>query len=187
VSFAIITTLTAWLAGSEVRGQFGGGGGPDAPNSLEKPAFRDYVHERGGVRPAPRSGDQVVADVTIRGNSTVSTESVFQKLHTRKDRFYEFETVLADIRRLHELFEFATYELEERPDGVAVHFTVRERPTISQVHYHGNRGINDRDLAGRSGINAGDPLSEFSIESARRRLLDFYHDEGFNQATVTTV
>jgi outer membrane protein insertion porin family len=55
------------------------------------------------------------------------------------------------------------------------------------VHYHGNRAINDRDLAGRSGINAGDPLNEFSIESGRRRLLDYYHEEGFNQAVVATV
>ena len=89
--------------------------------------------------------------------------------------------------RQHELFEYATYELQERPDGIAVHFKVRERPAISVVHYHGNRAINDRDLAGRSGVNAGDPLNEFSIESGRRRLLDYYHEEGFNQAVVATV
>ena len=190
LSFAIITLFAALIGASDARGQLGGGpggGGGDPPGPQQKPAFRDYVHERGGVKPVRESGDAIVADVTISGNTSISTDRVFQKIQTRKDRFYEFETVLADIRRLHELFEYATYELQERPDGIAVHFKVRERPTISVVHYHGNRAINDRDLAGRSGVNAGDPLNEFSIESGRRRLLDYYHEEGFNQAVVATV
>ena len=190
LSFAIITLFAALIGASDARGQLGsgpGGGGGDPPGPQQKLPFRDHVHERGGVKPVRESGDAIVADVTISGNTSISTDRVFQKIQTRKDRFYEFETVLADIRRLHELFEYATYKLQERPDGIAVHFKVRERPTISVVHYHGNRAINDRDLAGRSGVNAGDPLNEFSIESGRRRLLDYYHEEGFNQAVVATV
>jgi len=187
---ASITLVAALIGGGDAFGQLGGGaggGGNDPPGPQQKPAFRDYVHERGGVKPVRETGEAIVADVTISGNSSISTDRVFQKLQTRKDRFYEFETVMADIRRLNEMFETVTYELKERPDGIAVHFKVRERPTISKVYYHGNRAINDRDLAGRSGVNAGDPLNEFSIESARRRLLDYYHDEGFNQAVVSTV
>jgi outer membrane protein insertion porin family len=188
----IVALAIALSTGNEVFAQFGGGGGPsgggaDAPGPQQRPAFRDFIHEHGGVRPAPQAGDKIVADVTLQGNATISTDKVFQKLKTKKDRFYEFETVLADIRRLHEIFEHATYKLEERPDGVVVHFTVRERPSITKVIYHGNRGINDRDLKGRSGVSVGDPLNEFSIESGRRRLLDYYREEGFNQATISTV
>lgn len=187
---AIFVLLTIVNLTSEGLAQFGGGGpgaGVDAPGMQQRPAFREYVHEHGGLRPVPQAGDKVVADVTITGNKTISTDTVYQKLKTKKDRFYEFETVLADIRRLHEMFEHATYKIEERPDGVAVHFTVRERPSITKVIYHGNRAINDRDLTGRSGVSVGDPLNEFSIESGRRRLLDYYREEGFNQATIATV
>lgn len=190
---AIIFVLAiTFCMGSRLFAQFGGGGGPggggaDAPGMQQRPAFRDFVNERGGVKPAPQAGDKIVADVTLSGNTTIGTDKVFQKLRTKKDRFYEFETVLADIRRLHEIFDHATYKLEERPDGIAVHFSVRERPSITKVIYHGNRAINDRDLKGRSGVSIGDPLNEFSIESGRRRLLDYYRDEGFNQATISTV
>lgn len=189
----IIVVLAATLCmGSRLFAQFGGGGGPggggaDAPGAQQRVPFREHINEHGGVRPTPQAGDKIVADVTLSGNKTTSTDKVFQKLRTKKDRFYEFETVLADIRRLHEIFDHATYKLEERPDGIAVHFTVRERPSITKVIYHGNRAINDRDLNGRSGVSVGDPLNEFSIESGRRRLLDYYRDEGFNQATISTV
>ncbi len=172
--------------GSPACAQFSAGG-TDAPGPQQRPAFRDYIHEHGGVRPTPQAGDRIVLDVTISGNRTISTDKVFQKLQTRKDRFYEFETVLADIRRLLEIFETATHRLEEYEHGVVVHFTVRERPSITQVVYHGNRAINDRDLKNRSGISVGDPLNQFSIESGRRRLIDYYREEGFNQVAVATV
>lgn len=174
---------------AQFGGGMGGGGGnmPDMGGFKDKPAFREIVQQKGGIKPKPKETDVIVQDVTVSGNSRISTDEVFQKLQTRKDRFYDFETVLADIRRLHELFEFATYELREVPGGIAVHFKVRERPSISRVVYHGNRAINERDLKGRSGVNEGDPLNEFSLESARRRLVDYYREEGFNQATVTTV
>jgi outer membrane protein insertion porin family len=174
---------------AQFGGGMGGGGGnmPDMGGFKDKPAFREIVQQKGGIKPKPKETDVIVQDVTVSGNSRISTDEVFQKLQTRKDRFYDFETVLADIRRLHELFEFATYELREVPGGIAVHFKVRERPSISRVVYHGNRAINERDLKGRSGVNEGDPLNEFSLESARRRLLDYYREEGFNQATVATV
>ena len=46
--------------------------------------------------------------------------------------------------------------------------------------------MNNRELKGRAGIEKGDPRSEFSIESARRRLIDYYKEEGFNQVAITS-
>ncbi len=182
------------FVGSACHAQMGGGGGgaggqggPAGPP--EKPAFRDFINERGGVKARRETGDKVVADVVVSGNSSVTTEKIFQQLQTRKDRFYDYETVLADIRRLNDMgaFEHVTYRLQEGPEGMLVRFEVRERPTISKVVFHGNRALNDRELKGRAGINAGDPMSEFSVESARRRLVDYYMEEGFNQVAVKTV
>ena len=186
LTFSIDTVARAQFGGGGAGGA-GGGAGPGGPP--EKPAFRDYVHERGGVRPRRETGDKVVVDVIVSGNKNVSTDKIFQQLQTRKDRFYDYETVLADIRRLNDMgsFEHVTYRLEEVEGGMSVRFEVRERPTISKVVYHGNRALNDRELSGRSGITPGDPMSEFSIESARRRLVDYYQEEGFNQASIQTV
>lgn len=192
-----ICLFLATSVGSVAHAQFGGGagGGAGGPGGAgpggppEKPAFRDYVHERGGVRPHRETGETVVVDVVVAGNTNVSTEKIFQQLQTRKDRFYDYETVLADIRRLNDMgsFEHVTYRLKEVPGGMSVRFEVRERPTISKVVFHGNRALNDRELNGRAGITAGDPMSEFSIESARRRLVDYYQEEGFNQVAIKTV
>jgi len=187
---------TLILPDSAVLAQFGGGGGAGGAGGggaqggpPEKPSFRDYIHERGGMRAHRETGDTVVVDVSVVGNVNVSTEKIFQQLQTRKDRFYDYETVLSDIRRLNDMgaFEHVTYKTKEVPGGMSVRYEVRERPTLTKVVFHGNRALNERELGSRAGIAAGDPMSEFSIESARRRLVDYYKEEGFNQVAIKTV
>lgn len=164
-----------------------GGGGAAAPAPDAKPKFREHVHSQDGLALRREKGDAVVLDVKVVGNSGVSIHKILQQLQTRKDRFYDYETVLGDVRRLNNMgsFDHVTFKLDEQPGGVAVTYLVHERPMITKVIFHGNRAINDRELKGRAGIEKSDPINEFSIESARRRLIDYYHEEGFNQATVS--
>lgn len=166
-------------------GAMGGGGGAAAAAS-EKPKFLDHIHTRDGLPVHREKGDAVVAEVVIVGNRAVGTYRILETLQTRKDRFYDYETVLGDVRRLNDLgsFDHVTFKVEELPQGIRVTFMVHERSIVSQVVFHGNRGLNNRELKGRAGISKGDPLSEFAIESARRRLIDYYREEGFNQVSV---
>ncbi len=188
-------------------GGMGGGGGAQAPDAVTKPKFRDHIHTHAGMTFRRERGDAVVASVRIVGNRTVSSADIYTELQTRKGRFYDNETVLADIRRLNDMgsFDQVTYEIQQvgpnttldedstplqKPGepltpSVVVTFYVHERPMVAGVVLHGNRGLNDREIANRSGVTKGDPLSEFSVESGRRRLLDYYHEEGFNQASIS--
>lgn len=163
-----------------------GGGGGAMPGPEAKPKFREHVHTTDGLPIRREKGDAVVLDVRVVGNQTVGMHLILQQLQTRKSRFYDYETVLGDVRRLNDMgsFDHVTFKIDERPTGVVVTYTVHERPTISKVIFHGNRAINERELRGRGGINAKDPLSEFAIESSRRRLIDYYREEGFNQVAI---
>lgn len=206
------TPASAQMGGGGMGGGGMGGGGAQAPAGPEKAKFRDHVHAREGLALRRERGDAIVASVRVRGNRTVETSKIAAELETRKGRFYDSETVLADVRRLNEMgsFEHVTFNITQIPAGqeanvesggeaidglsgnaentatgqVVVTFIVQERPMVTQVIYHGNRAMNDRELGGRAGITKGDPLSQFSIESGRRRLIDYYQDEGFNQATI---
>ncbi|GAA5510459.1 BamA/OMP85 family outer membrane protein [Novipirellula caenicola] len=178
------TLATAQMGGG---GGFGGGqGGASAPGPDTRPKFRDHVRSRDGLAIHREKGDAIVLDVTVRGNKAIGTHLIMQKIETRKDRFYDYETVLGDVRRLNDMgsFDHVTFKLDERPEGVAVTYFVHERPVITKVVFHGHRAFNNRELRNRAGVQANDPLSEFSVESARRRLIDYYLEEGFNQVAV---
>lgn len=166
----------------------GGGGGPQMPGGEEKPNFSEHIHSTDALMVRREKGGKMVASVRVTGNQTVSKYKISQALQTRKDRFYDYETVLGDVRRLRNMgaFDDVTIDVTESPAGMVVSFIVAERPTISEVVFHGNMQLNNRELSGRAGLASADPLSEFSIESARRRLLDYYHDEGFNSVSVAS-
>ena len=191
---AMLASPSQAQLGGAGGGGFGGsgagaGGGGQAPPGEQKPRFRDHIHARDGLPIRREKGDIVVAEVNVVGNKFISTNTILQQLHTRKGRFYDYETVLGDIRRLHDMgsFENPTFRHEKRADGMVVTFYVQERPVVRRVVYHGNRALNERELTGRSGIVANDPLNEFAVETGRRRLLDFYREEGFNQVAISAI
>jgi outer membrane protein insertion porin family len=186
--WALLMIITATPAWAQFGGGMGPGGGSPMPGQEEKPKFRDYIHNQDGLTIHREKGDAVVASVKVIGNQTISSHQIQQKLQTRQKRFYDYETVLGDVRRLNDLgsFDHVTFDIDEKKDGVHVTFSVHERPAVSKVVFHGNRGLNERELTGRAGIEAKDPLNEFSIESSRRRLMDYYREEGFNQVSITT-
>jgi outer membrane protein insertion porin family len=173
---------------SPAYGQMGGGG--DAPSGLEKPRFREHYMKQGGLNLHRESGDKVVRAIRIVGNRQIETERILQLLRTRVDGFYNEQTAIADVRRLYEFRAFNKVKQsveEDAQGGVVVTFIVEELPLISKVIFHGNKAMTDRELRGRAGIVKDDPLNASSIESTRRRLLDYYREEGFSQATIQTV
>jgi outer membrane protein insertion porin family len=173
LGFGYASPAAAQMGG--MGGGPGGSAGPAGPGPDEKPKFRDHVHSVDGLNIRREKGDAVVAYVNVVGNQRVATNKILQEIQTRKDRFYDYETVLSDVRRLNDMgaFDLVTFELDEQPGQVGVTYTVREREVITKVIMHGNRAMNERELRSRSGIEKNDPMSEFAIESARRRLLDY--------------
>lgn len=173
-------------------GMPGAGGGAGAPGPPQRAKFRDAIHETDGLTIGREEGDKIVLAVRLVGNRSVSPHLIHQKLQTRKDRFFDYETVLADVHRLIEMgsFDDVTFDIQETPadaaqPGVIVTFKVRERPVITEVIFFGNTRINDRELRGRAGLTKKDPLNPYAIESAQRRLIDYYHEEGFNRVAIS--
>ncbi|MEM9588526.1 MAG: POTRA domain-containing protein [Planctomycetota bacterium] len=186
---AVICVPAAAQFGSPGMGGGGQpGGGPQPQGTPDKPKFRDVIHQDRGFAVNRESGDAIVAGVRVKGNRSVETHTIMQQLKTKSGRFYDVETVFADIRRLTDLrkFDNVTYEAIPSEKGMFVTFIVRERPIVSELYFHGAQHMNRTELQGRAGIGPGDPISEFAIENARRRLIDYYREEGFNQVSIKT-
>lgn len=129
----------------------------------------------------------LVAEVRVTGNDATETSFVLAQLRTRRDREFDPEVVQADVRRLASTGRFRdvrTYT-QDVAGGVVVTFEVFERPTIRYVRYLGNKGISDKALFKQDGIEIGDPLNQFAIEEARRKVEEFYHSKGFAKTQVS--
>ncbi|QDT58830.1 Outer membrane protein assembly factor BamA precursor [Stieleria bergensis] len=186
----VLATLNSPAGNHSANAQMGGmnqnAGAPQGP--AERAKFSDYIHNDGGLPIVREQGDTVVLDVRVIGNRTVSTNKVLQSLQTRKGRFYSRDDLLSDIHRLNRMkaFDQVTFDTQETERGIVVTFKVHERKLISKIVFHGNQRLNDKEIAGRTGLAEGDPISEYTTESARRRLLDFYREKGFAQVSIVS-
>lgn len=186
VAFAGLATPAAAQMGG---GMGGGPSGAGVPNAIERPKFSDVFLENGGFARRELTEGKVVVDVVIEGNRAVDLRHIYEKIQTRKDRIFDNELVIQDVRRLRDMktFDNVRFSVDPHPDGVIVRFTVSELPLITSVLFHGNKALNERELQGRIGVRKGDALNTFAIENAKRRLVEFYREKGFNQATIETV
>lgn len=127
-----------------------------------------------------------VAQVRIVGNTTVSEQRVLAMLDTRVGRPFDDEIIQSDVRALaaSRLFRDVRTFRQDSPEGVVVTFEVFERNTIRYIRYVGNEDIRETVLSQQIGISEGEALDTYSVEEARRKLEEFYHERGFSAAHV---
>lgn len=194
LQFAMIFGFAAMMFNSLATvtyAQPGGGGGAGQAGlpAFEEPNFREKVWESGGPRIKPTDGGKVIVGVEIRGNKTVSEHRILSHMQTREDRTFDGKQLEADIRELWrtELFESIRPSTREVEGGIIVVLDVRERPIATDVLFQGNRGISDGMLKKHCGIQKGDPINPASLDLARRRLIELYLENGFNQIDIQIV
>ncbi len=139
--------------------------------------------------PSLSATDELVAEIRIEGNKTISTEKVLNQLQTRVGRPFDPAQVQRDVRTLTNRSWFVdvqpSYEPSEK--GRVVIFKVVERPVIRYIEYIGNEGLRNKRLAKETDLQQGGPVDPYMVEEARKKLLDLYHNNGFNHAQISVL
>lgn len=169
-----------------VWAQPGGGGNQPGTPAFVEPDFRDRVWEEGGPRLSGLNQGKLIKGIQIIGNQSISSHKILSHMQTRQDRRYDEKLLQSDIHELYrtELFRKISPSVADYQDGVIIRLEVIEQPTVTEVIFHGNTRINDRMLEKHCGIEIGDPANPFSADMARQRLIDLYHENGFNQVAI---
>ncbi|MFO1062911.1 MAG: POTRA domain-containing protein [Pirellulales bacterium] len=183
---ALVVGMLTTSESALLRAQPGVGSSPDATPAFSDPNFRDRMWESGGPRLSQIDTGKMVVGVEIVGNRSVSQHKILSHMQTRQDRMYDEKQLQADIRELYrtDLFRKVTPFVREVQDGVVVRLEIVEQPIVQEVIFHGNTRLDDRQLKKHAGMEKGDPINPFSVEMAKQRLVDFYHEKGMNHADV---
>lgn len=186
---AWLTSIAATMATAQGPGGGGGGGGQGGAPAFEDPKFRDRVWEAGGPRMSGLHSGKLVKGIKIVGNQSVSKTKILSHMQTRQDRNFDEKQLWSDIHELYrtDLFRKITPKVDDFEDGVVVHLEISEQPTVTEVIFHGNTRLENRMLKKHAGIEVGDPANPFSVDMARQRLIDLYHEKGMNQAAVEVI
>lgn len=131
---------------------------------------------------------KLVTAIEVKGNKSISTNSVISKLKTRVGSPYQENVASDDLKRLYLLGFFSDIKIdtEDYKDGVKMIITVVERPIIEKIIFSGIRRLTMRE----------DKLKE-TLKSKETQYLDYpnlaedvislkklYEKIGYSQAEI---
>ncbi|MBF0216152.1 MAG: outer membrane protein assembly factor BamA [Candidatus Omnitrophica bacterium] len=126
-----------------------------------------------------------ILDIQVKGNTSISTDTVLNKLKVSAGDVYDEAALNKELKRLYGLGFFAdvTIDIEEHPDGVIVVFTVVEKPLIMEIEFRGNTKIKANRLKKKITIKEGDLLDLNQISQDTSAIQSYYVSEGYYKAT----
>ncbi len=129
---------------------------------------------------------ETVADVRVRGNVVVPETEVLKRLDLRPGMDISLNEL---TRRVEEVTEWAgfgelSYGSVRRADGLHVTVFLQEDVRLDSIELRGNRRIEDRRLISIMPLETGIKLDAEYIETARRSILNLYHEEGYTLTSV---
>ena len=130
-----------------------------------------------------------VASIEFKGNQFLTGERLYGTIKTRIDRSFDATVIQEDVRSLYGTGLIRDVRLLIKQSNLGLHLTFElfERPTIATVRYIGNRMYLDKKLTKETDLKAGDALDLFSIEDAKRKIEELYHENGFPKAHVSVL
>ncbi|MEQ8848384.1 POTRA domain-containing protein [Botrimarina sp.] len=161
-----------------------GGGFGSSPAA--RPPMADLPTRRASGGLSEFATDELVAEVTVRGNATVPAKQITDQMSTRVGRPFDSRVLAADIKRLASLPYFVTVRPLSRstPDGRVIVLEVTERRTLRYVEYLGNKSFTDKRLGEETGLVVGGAIDPYAVEEGRRKIEALYREKGFGRAFV---
>lgn len=135
------------------------------------------------------SGREIVADVVVVGNRTISTDRVMREIHTRAGLDYSAERVQDDANRIAatHMFKNISVRTQTTNDGrVIVIYQVQEHPNIvREVVFKHAKHLSEDELKTMTRIRKGMPLDTTLNRLAVFEIQDALRKKGRLWASVT--
>jgi len=188
--FALLSAAALAIAlsciSTSATAQPGGSGMSDIPSAANS-IFGKKKDNREISGPTLSATDEPVADIRIVGNTTIPTSQILNQLQTRIGRPFDPALVQRDVRKLTARGWFVDVQptYEQAGKGRIVIFKVIERPVVRYVEYLGNAELRTSKLSKETDLKVGGPVDPYAVQEAKRKLIDLYHRNGFNNAQIS--
>jgi outer membrane protein assembly factor BamA len=107
---------------------------------LSCPAFAQESPLSQEVNMSKDSSGKMVTAIEVRGNKSISSNTILSKMKTRPGSPYLDNIISDDLKRLYILGYFSDIKINTEPfkDGLKVIISVEERPLIDKIIFSGS-------------------------------------------------
>lgn len=136
---------------------------------------------------AAASEAEIVKSVVIEGNQRIEDAAIARVLQTGPGDVYNADALSEDLKAIYEMGYFDNVEvlLDREEDGHTVIFRVKEKPTVRDIKFSGNKVYKDEDLMDSIDISTGSILNIYRINRNIRKIESLYKEKNYQNASVT--
>ena len=116
---------------------------------------------------------EALAGVEVRGTKVLDPEVVLMRISTRKGDMLDSSTTDKEVKRIWELgyFSDVRVEVEHRPEGSVLVYTVVEKPRVESIATEGASALSEEDILAAMGSKAGSILNEKLLAEDIQKIL----------------
>ncbi len=137
------------------------------------------------------ASNNVVKRVTVIGNESIPTQTIMYYISVKPGKVFKKSNASNDIRRLYHLgyFENISVDVKQSKDGLIVTYFLKEKPTITDIVFKGNKKISTGKIRKALGLSKakpfGKPLSYKYLDDLKGKILSLYESKGYPNADVS--
>ncbi len=130
---------------------------------------------------------QVLSDVEVRGARTLDPDVIIMRLTLRKGDTADAQAIDQEVRKIWDLGYFSDVQanLEERPGGLVLVYTVKEKPLIENIIIEGNKELDEDDILAAMSTKTGSIMNDKVLVQDLQKITELYRQEGFYLAKVS--
>jgi outer membrane protein insertion porin family len=131
----------------------------------------------------------IIKSLEIRGSKRMAQETIEAKIKSKVDSSFSQLHVQQDIKALYSLgyFDDIRVEIEPFEEGVKLIFILKEKPAITNIDFQGNKEFDAEKLTEQITITRGAIANQPLIMDNVKKIISFYHSEGYWHVTVLPV
>jgi len=160
---------------------------PSFAQEQSQPQQSSSVEGQSDAAQAPQEKKPVTA-IEVKGNKSISTNTIVSKMKTRIGNPYQETVVSDDLKRLYLLGFFSDIKIdtEDYKSGVKIIISVSERPIIEKITFNGlfHVTLKDEKLKEMLKSKEAQYLDYPKLAEDVRTFQKMYEKMGFNQAQI---
>lgn len=133
------------------------------------------------------SGKERIAAVLFKGNTKIEDNAILNVIKSTKGKVFTESDLTADIKAVYRMgyFSDVAADVSDGPDGKLITFTLKERPTISEIIIRGNDKVSTDDIKAALTVKTRQVLNMDKVRTDIAKIKTLYDEKGFFNAEIS--
>ncbi len=133
------------------------------------------------------SGKERIAAIVFKGTTKIEDNAILNVIKSSKGKIFSDTELSSDIKAIYRMgfFSDVTADVSDTPEGKVITFTLKERPTLSEIVIKGNDKVSTDDIKAALTVKTRQVLNMDKVRTDAAKIKTVYDEKGFFNAEIT--